>query len=262
MPSSWRPSGKAFTLVEALVVIAVIALLIALAIPTLRFARSAAVSAKCVTNARSCAAGLNAYTMDNDEMYPYFPERRRLSHAFSNGGYSLDYFAQSFHWPLVARQYLSGNRFLTEAQCPADPLLREDIGQFLSQYPNEYVPVSGYRTAYGSFSDPAYWVEGLARQTPEPPQWVFRPVRVSEAVFPADKGFLVEPFSHHAAAARSDQRSIRLGNPQAAHLTFSTVTVDGAGSMRRPAINFLTGFRGGTSVLQTSDGIRGRDIRY
>ena len=69
-----RPAGgrTAFTLVELLVVISVIALLVGLLLPALVAARKAARIAICGSNLRQHGVGMNAYQVDNGGYYPLF----------------------------------------------------------------------------------------------------------------------------------------------------------------------------------------------
>jgi prepilin-type N-terminal cleavage/methylation domain-containing protein len=65
-----RQSKQAFTLVELLVVIGLIALLIAILLPALNKARKAAQRAQCQSNVRQIYFGLNAYCDANHDWYP------------------------------------------------------------------------------------------------------------------------------------------------------------------------------------------------
>lgn len=69
MPSSSR--HHAFTLVELLVVIGIIAVLIGIILPSLRGARASAVRLQCLSNLRQLGSGLIAYTVDNKGSYPW-----------------------------------------------------------------------------------------------------------------------------------------------------------------------------------------------
>lgn len=64
-------SRSAFSLVELLVVISIIALLIALLLPALARARYGATLVLCKNSLRQAGVGLNAYAVDNAQRYPY-----------------------------------------------------------------------------------------------------------------------------------------------------------------------------------------------
>ena len=64
------PARRAFTLVELLVVISIIALLIALLLPALKQARAATLSAACLGNLRQMGIAMNGYMSDNDGYMP------------------------------------------------------------------------------------------------------------------------------------------------------------------------------------------------
>jgi prepilin-type N-terminal cleavage/methylation domain-containing protein/prepilin-type processing-associated H-X9-DG protein len=63
--------GKAFTLVELLVVIAVISLLLAILVPALEKARRQARAAACQVNLRQWGTALAAFAEDNDGLFPH-----------------------------------------------------------------------------------------------------------------------------------------------------------------------------------------------
>ena len=81
--SSRKPS-IGFTLVELLVVIAVIAMLMAILLPALRKARQLAQRVRCGSNLRQLAMGWRLYLDDNDG---YFPARNRRNAHFYYGGW-------------------------------------------------------------------------------------------------------------------------------------------------------------------------------
>jgi prepilin-type N-terminal cleavage/methylation domain-containing protein/prepilin-type processing-associated H-X9-DG protein len=62
----------AFTLVELLVVISIIALLLAVLMPALQKARQAAMATICLSNTRTVGLGFQLYAQDHDDFLPYF----------------------------------------------------------------------------------------------------------------------------------------------------------------------------------------------
>lgn len=65
------PAHRAFTIVELLIVIAIIAILAGLLLPALSGAKARAKQVKCVNNLRQTALGLRLWAQDNAEKYPW-----------------------------------------------------------------------------------------------------------------------------------------------------------------------------------------------
>jgi len=71
-PPHPRPSGdRAFTLIEVLVVVAIIALLIAILVPSLREARDVANRSVCATNMHQQHVAMRSYSLDNKGYLPW-----------------------------------------------------------------------------------------------------------------------------------------------------------------------------------------------
>lgn len=74
-PSLGKPKRAAFTLVELLIVIAIIGVLVGLLMPAISGARESARRAACTSNLRQLGAGLVAYATDNNQKLPAFPDK-------------------------------------------------------------------------------------------------------------------------------------------------------------------------------------------
>jgi prepilin-type N-terminal cleavage/methylation domain-containing protein/prepilin-type processing-associated H-X9-DG protein len=90
--------NKGFTLVELLVVIAVIALLLAIMMPSLNKARQSAYAVKCAGNMHNTGVGMQSYVNDSG----YYPPSY-IYPKDADGGYALDHQAEDhpfgyLHW--------------------------------------------------------------------------------------------------------------------------------------------------------------------
>ncbi len=82
---------KAFTLIEILVCIAIIAVLAGILFPVISTVRKKGYSATCLSNEKQIGLALKSYALDYDGFYPTYP-------AWRDGGVFKD---RSLHCPLV-----------------------------------------------------------------------------------------------------------------------------------------------------------------
>jgi prepilin-type N-terminal cleavage/methylation domain-containing protein/prepilin-type processing-associated H-X9-DG protein len=93
---------KGFTLVELLVVVAIIAVLISILLPSLGKARSQARRSQCLANVRSIGSALQVYMTDWSAMIPYYTTGNN---------------ANSYYWVLLLKPYGNIEKVRQCAEC-------------------------------------------------------------------------------------------------------------------------------------------------
>ena len=68
--AAWRRWGRAFTLIEMLVVISIMTLMIAMLMPSLGKSREAARSTQCLSNLKQLGLAIESYATDQGQYYP------------------------------------------------------------------------------------------------------------------------------------------------------------------------------------------------
>jgi prepilin-type N-terminal cleavage/methylation domain-containing protein/prepilin-type processing-associated H-X9-DG protein len=116
-----------FTLVELLVVVAIIAILASILFPVFAAAKMSAKKTACLSNMRQIGLGLMMYTDDYDGMMP----------SSAHTAYQQDRC-----WIALLNPYLGNTKELR--MCPADPKARQRVAAGGSSYIlNEYLVVDG-----------------------------------------------------------------------------------------------------------------------
>ena len=99
----------AFTILELMVVVAIITVLAALLVPALSSAKENANKAKCLSNLRQVGIAIEFYKDDNDQYYPIAP-------AKNSGGWA--YFNKNVFMDIIASNYFKSNYGVF--RCPAN----------------------------------------------------------------------------------------------------------------------------------------------
>ncbi len=105
--------ARAFTLIELMVVVAILGLLISILLPAMGQAREAANAAKCLANMRNMGLATMLYANDNDEQLP--------TAGLSHGGHNVD---EQGSWLHLLEPYC-GDQLLY--RCPSDHSIHFDI---------------------------------------------------------------------------------------------------------------------------------------
>ena len=121
MSDLYRKPRHAFTLIELLIVIAIIALLAAILFPVFQRARESARRASCQSNLKQIGLGIAQYLQDYDEKYPsvYDGQTNQIS---ANGLY---------YWPYAILPYTKSNQLY---KCP-----NENTANAVSYLANSFV---------------------------------------------------------------------------------------------------------------------------
>ena len=151
-----RASAKqnAFTLVELLVVIGIIALLISILLPALNKAREQANKVKCLSNLRQIGLGFIQYANNNKGSFPFVASR-------GNAG-GVDFQEDWVHWRTTTANgglstssiapYLSASSGFLDSvfRCPSDDPLGHVAGTYIYSYSmNGYLDPRGIQNVDG-----------------------------------------------------------------------------------------------------------------
>lgn len=187
---------RGFTLVESLVVIAVIAVLVSIALPALRSARSSSKEIACQSSLRSSVQALSGADPAGGDCWPTLFQPGQVHRTFTVGTtvYGLSPFGQCVLW---IGTIVGGDRWeyadTAQFSCP-------EVARGAAD--GEGVSASRLSYWYSSamFTDPALWEPGKAARRENPNQWV-RPVARAQVRHPSAKVVLAESSARHGNLA-------------------------------------------------------------
>jgi type II secretory pathway pseudopilin PulG len=144
-------AAAAFSLVELLVVVGIIALLIAIFLPTLSRARQQANRTKCLNNIRQVGVGIAVYLHDNKDLPPLDEVRQKTPVFYAAEKNGLLSLRQSFNlYNLVCPEgWASGGNdyyYLTSGISPSGSAYMD-----YAYWPHRYAPVGEYNVHHASF---------------------------------------------------------------------------------------------------------------
>lgn len=255
---------RAFTLVECLICITIIAILIALAIPALGAARLAAAGSQCLQNSRACTTATQQYAVDYRETFPFQASSQTFLEAVEFDGNRLDYYSQTLLWPRLLRSYLDAAPVPKPSLCPA-------VYKYWTSTGSQTVAddsLSSYNLSYGLFSLPDLWDS----QGPGPSESFLKAIKFSDVSFPSQKAMLVEAYASHYNSPREpsidDNNLLMLERPPGSAKRRPISFCDGsARQLNREALNdpypgaIGPGFAFRYAAIMTEDGARGIDTK-
>lgn len=223
-----------FTLIEVLVVIAVIALLAAILMPVLARARESARKTTCQSNLRQIGNAFSLYLQDYDQLYPHLNDA------------SL-FMGRKWRWPLQSYLTFTGRRtgaLTSEAFTPAVLVCPSDAAATQYDSTSYAYAASFYLAARTTPTDKQFWAAGEPMQAQ------------SEAAvtYPARKILCGEWSSNHEPVSGND---LGWWDTRGAR---SFVFADGH-VQRVPADRILTARDGLPDPNLTVGGVGGCDIR-
>jgi len=262
---------RAVTLLELLVVIAVIGVLIAIGLPILRTAQQSARTAACLANIREVGRAAAVYAGEHAGQMPYLAERKHLDDAFDIGLGPQGHFDQHGLWPHALREYLGKGPRPAACYCPWYPGLGSQTDRSLAtgqahQFPNGVAFPSGYMYNAAFFTGPDLW----RRSDPVVDGTQLRPVQLSSTRHPSSKLVFYGGARYHLIGwslerVRDEPKFYQWTRRQ----PWTSVFADGAGHLvhsddalhfEDPPKNPFRPDSDGRVLLYTVDGYLGRDF--
>jgi prepilin-type N-terminal cleavage/methylation domain-containing protein len=136
-----RKQRPAFTLIELLIVIAIIATLIGILLPALAGARESARTTKCMSNIRSIGTSLTLYADSNKGTFPHWSSW----HVWGGNGTNGDDPGPGWTEMLIP--------YITSVEMFADPARPKDVAPFAYFLQSRYTSAIYHRAGYTSLNE-------------------------------------------------------------------------------------------------------------
>jgi len=188
---------RAFTLIEVLVVIAIIALLIGILLPALGGGRESSRRLLALSNARSVTQTFGLYLGANDDVYPFIQPGSMGGMPGGPGGIAVrwypentfiatsDVFGMEWAWPAVVSSITPWTEAYPTWVSPGMPTELPSVDDIDPTNP-DFRPeeMISWRYANGFVADPDLWTDNPPTEEP------IRAVRDNEVQFPSQKVLL------------------------------------------------------------------------
>lgn len=237
---------KAFTIIEVLVVIAVIAVLLSIVVPVLSNVRVSANRAISLSNLRTLSVQVGIYTNTFGGWYPYIEDKQAIRITPSeddNATYLVftPYWDFSLYWPAVMHEIAPWRESYGAWVSPRSRRMPDQ--PWRSEEGSNGFP--SYRLLHAFFARPEVWIPGTVAN----PR-LLRPVGSHEVSYPSKKAQFFD--AERAYEPREDSPLTPL------LFADSHGSIQNVSHANPPGINVFTS--SSRSLYDTSSGIRGTDF--
>ncbi|MBX3376405.1 MAG: type II secretion system protein [Phycisphaeraceae bacterium] len=251
---------RAFTIIECLVVIGVVAILASLVVPALGKSRSRAMAVQALANIRSFGLGLESYASKNRDSVPVlykpaWPAAGPFQLPYGTFG-TGNWFEHARFFSLAVTTELDDIRIARAPGNPTAPTVYSDAGRPVS--------LSDYGLSFTLYATPRFFHPSTMSGVD---QWA--PQRLSSIVFPSDKGIMVQTLVYHFRELGVLSGCCNTNVPSPVLFADMSASAEDIGAMPRGVRNPFVPSTGTTSrnpfglpgmaIMETLHGIAGRD---